>query len=44
MEEFYKAVANEFNLISSVAKQGVNTVTIVKPKEDYLLNVLPEFY
>lgn len=41
MEAFQKAVEKEFNLISSVAKQEVNAVTDVKPKEDYLLNVLP---
>lgn len=41
MEAFQKAVEKEFNLVSSVAKQEVNAVTYVKPKDDYLLNVLP---
>lgn len=42
MEAFQTAVEKEFNLISSVAKQEVNTVTDVNSNEDYLLNVFPE--
>ncbi len=39
MEAFQTAVEKEFNLISSVAKQEVNTVTDVN---SILLNVFPE--
>lgn len=42
MEAFQKAVEKEFNLISSVAKQEVNTVNDVHSNEEYLLNVSPE--
>ncbi len=44
MEAFQTAVEKEFNLISSVAKQEVNTVTDVNSNKEYLLNVFPVCY